>query len=711
MNQSSSPDSTPQQPSPHQNLQQNVENSTVGGGIQDIQGDNSIQLQGFGNQVITVNVCDKLNVSSLFEEATAGFQLTQQEYRNRKVLLNKVKKFWVEDVLDKSLHIKALLELGLEKHLDAVDSPFTGVQEIHQESRQILPSCTDAVQVFNQMGEGRTLLILGEAGAGKTITLLRLAQTLIACTERDLRQPIPVVFNLSSWVSKRQTIANWLVQELNSKYQVSKAIGKVWVKDQQLLLLLDGLDEVKTERREACIQALNQFIQTHGQTEIVVCSRIRDYKPLSAHLKLQGAICIQPLTSEQINQYLERAGTQLEAVKTLLQEDTALQELAKTPLTLSIITIAYQNILIDDLPKTSSVEEYSQHLFNTYIERMFMRRSANQKYSKAQAIHWLTWLARRMVQESQTIFLIEWMQPSLLSTNFQKKIYAIVSMLSIGFVFGIMSVPITNVISNIIVIELIIRLVLGIILSLLLGLVLVMGYFLLYFEELKIEEKIILPITKVDFSWLRARLITKNFIITFTRLIILWFANTLKFYLAFGFALCIGAGLQGKLIFLIQNLDVNAILLFLFNTLVSIILAGFCLVTIIGSLKSEKKVLASPNQGIKNSAKIAIFSTLFTAICLWLLRLGKCDLLVFMGIGLGVFMMTMYGGYACVKHFALRLVLYCSKYIPWNYTDFLDYATERIFLQKVGGGYMFIHRMLLEHFAQLELEQAKGSVK
>jgi hypothetical protein len=44
--------------------------------------------------------------------------------------------------------------------------------------------------------------------------------------------------------------------------------------------------------------------------------------------------------------------------------------------------------------------------------------------------------------------------------------------------------------------------------------------------------------------------------------------------------------------------------------------------------------------------------------------------------------------------------LWWYGYIPWNYARFLDYATERIFLQKVGG-YIFIHRLLLEHFAQM----------
>lgn len=42
--------------------------------------------------------------------------------------------------------------------------------------------------------------------------------------------------------------------------------------------------------------------------------------------------------------------------------------------------------------------------------------------------------------------------------------------------------------------------------------------------------------------------------------------------------------------------------------------------------------------------------------------------------------------------------------IPWNYVGFLYHAAARIFLRKVGGGYIFIHRMLLEYFAALETE-------
>ena len=41
--------------------------------------------------------------------------------------------------------------------------------------------------------------------------------------------------------------------------------------------------------------------------------------------------------------------------------------------------------------------------------------------------------------------------------------------------------------------------------------------------------------------------------------------------------------------------------------------------------------------------------------------------------------------------------------LPWRLIPFLDYAAERIFLRKVGGGYVFVHRMLMDYFASLEI--------
>ncbi|MEK0178439.1 hypothetical protein [Microcoleus anatoxicus] len=57
-------------------------------------------------------------------------------------------------------------------------------------------------------------------------------------------------------------------------------------------------------------------------------------------------------------------------------------------------------------------------------------------------------------------------------------------------------------------------------------------------------------------------------------------------------------------------------------------------------------------------------------------------------------------GMAGIQHFTLRLILWCNGYIPWNYARFLDYATERKFLQRVGGRYQFIHKLLQVRLAE-----------
>jgi eukaryotic-like serine/threonine-protein kinase len=52
-----------------------------------------------------------------------------------------------------------------------------------------------------------------------------------------------------------------------------------------------------------------------------------------------------------------------------------------------------------------------------------------------------------------------------------------------------------------------------------------------------------------------------------------------------------------------------------------------------------------------------------------------------------------------IKHYALRLILWLNGHTPFNFIKFLDHFAKLIFLKKVGGGYIFIHRMLLDYFA------------
>ena len=71
------------------------------------------------------------------------------------------------------------------------------------------------------------------------------------------------------------------------------------------------------------------------------------------------------------------------------------------------------------------------------------------------------------------------------------------------------------------------------------------------------------------------------------------------------------------------------------------------------------------------------------------------------GLGCGLFIGR---GNSIILHFTLRAVLARTNRLPWRLVPFLDYCVERIFLRRVGGGYIFVHRLLQEHFASLTLE-------
>ncbi|MTJ48556.1 DUF3365 domain-containing protein [Dolichospermum sp. UHCC 0259] len=635
-------------------------------------------------------------VSESFSRQTSGTQqpLTQVEYGQRKVLLSKVKEYWIEGVLEKSLHTQAMIELGLEKRSDAVERPFSSFEELPEESRQILPPGTDATEVFNHIGEGRTLLILGEPGAGKTITLLKLAQNLIARAEADLSRLIPVVFNLSSWGSKHQTIAEWLLQELWSKYQVPKEVAKDWVKNQKLLLLLDGLDEVKADLREACVEAINQFMQDYGQTEIVVCSRIADYEALSNRLQLRGAICIRALTPEQVNQYLDTAGEQLQAVKFLLNEDTGLQELAKSPLTLSIMTLAYQGKNVAELPQTGSVEERREHLFNAYIERMFKRRGVNQQYPKDRVIHWLTWLAQGMSQTSQSNFLIEKIQPNWLQSPLEKRLYRIGTIL-IGIIVIVLIWHLSNILDsnndkinrpNVVMID-----------AAMWGLILWWN-FGRGKAEIETFESLTWPWKKTGKELLDGLIYGLRWSLILSPIGVVWCGLTWKEPKWPG-------GYEKIIVF-------GLILGLIFALLIGLIR---------GLRGAEIETKTVPNQGIWISAYNAGIITLvswlilFPIIYKWFPQgVQSRTSIISWGLILGL---LFGGGIPCIQHLNLRLILWINGFIPSNLARFLDYASERIFLQKVGGGYIFIHRMLLEHFAtrihspQSEIRNTNKTIK
>lgn len=250
----------------------------------------------------------------------------QRELRNRQIMLQRVYDFWVKGVLENSLHNEVLIELGMEEKREEVEYPWEMVLQRPDRPNRTLPPGTKIIDVFDE--SGGSLLILGEPGSGKTTMLLELARQTIARAQIGATQPMPVVFNLSSWAEKRLLWREWLVEELNTKYSISTKLAQQWLDNDDLLLLLDGLDEVDQSHRVGCVKTINAF-QKDGLITLVVCSRVDDYEVLSAKLHVQNAVLLQPLTAAQVDRYLQKIKSVPNDLQIALQRDSELQDFAQ----------------------------------------------------------------------------------------------------------------------------------------------------------------------------------------------------------------------------------------------------------------------------------------------------------------------------------------------------------------------------------------------
>lgn len=537
------------------------------------------------------------------------------------------------------------------------------------------------------------------------------------------------------------------------------------------------MDEVELNNRASCVKAINSFIDTFGLPGLVVCSRLEEYIDIPVRLKLNAAICIQSLTHEQVYDYLSDAGSKLESLLNTLKSDESLLTLAQSPLMLNVMSLAYQDVEVSDDLIQNDIEIRKKNIFNAYIDKMLIRKGqSNKAYTPEKTIIWLSWLAQRMNENNQTIFLIENMQPNWLQNRLWKQLYMIGSRMFLGFIGG--------VVYEIAIISLIIRLsrggivwsdklfyvvIFGLIFGLFCGLMygLILGHIDFYRLELKNKtekqkesinrsSKTKILITTAIFSIMGGigigyigKIIGASkiglifgLLFSITFFVIVYGLNTWSFFqlgskrnniandiqtietLKWSWRKGIKGGLWGGCFGLLIAFGYGFLFWYFMSLSSTRFVIGFgygFLMFLIGFLfggldTAIVEAKSVPNQGVLLSLKNAILIGLTLGLSVGIIfsfNIGLGIGILF-GLKLGIIVgavsciitMLWCGGFDIVKHYFLRLILYLKGNIAFNYSHFLDESVKNILLQKVGGGYIFIHRLLLEHFAD---QNIKGS--
>lgn len=628
-----------------------------------------------------------------------GSPLDQAFADSRKHILDHVQEYWIAEVLDKGLYKLGPIQPTLVEVPNKLPQPVDMTFERYNRPPQALPPDIRMVQVFNT--SGGQLLILGEPGVGKTTHMLELARDLITYARQEALAPIPIVLPLNSWAREQLPFAEWLIASLRKVYKVSPEQATEWVSHDRLVLLLDALDDVPAHARDACVVALNAFLAEHGSVRIVLCCQTEAYERLLTRPNLRnGSILIKPLSPTQVDAYLSRE--QLRAVREAVEHSGELRALAQLPLMLNIMCIAYASQDHVPTPADDTPEEWSRQLFNAYKRQRIGQIRGPQPYTPDQIDKWLAWLAHCLESGQQVDFYVDRLeqlqvaaddaaqqrarafdattiQQDWLPTQSLRRIYRGLA----GFVFGcILSSVLCLVWSN--------RL------GWIGGGLVTLGV-AVFFGVLAA----VLPQSSVAVSQIRIVSSDEVFGPAIHRGA--WVGLVLIIVL-FG----IVGGLNG---WLFPSLGLGC--------LMAAIAGGFYGMSVILAKQISQRwvsqsmhaiwrmlinVLSVLTGGIISGV---IFGLLGGLLLGWLFGVPQMGALygplvgMVAGVVLGLMQGLDGGGQSLVNHYLLRWLLYRNGSAPWDLPGFLHYAAGLTLLYRVGDGYMFIHRRMLEHFARL----------
>ncbi|MDQ7905096.1 hypothetical protein RB614_11245 [Phytohabitans sp. ZYX-F-186] len=278
----------------------------------------------------------------------------------------------------------------------------------------------DLHRVYGGVASGRVVL-LGDAGAGKTSAALLLVQRALA--HRDTlpdadrtSTPVPVMLTLHGWNPGDQDALSWAASGLLRDYpflrstEFGPAVVHELLATGRVALVLDSLDVLPQRLRPAALRKLNSLTAQR----IIVLSRrdeMRDVVTNQGLLFAAATLELKSPTAAQAADYLEscHAGPAPPAWQRLLRRlrggsrDGLTRTLTTTPLMLSLVRDLYgRGDLLGDLLGSGrrtrkAVEEY---LLDAILPNAYSPDPATDgpppRYTVDQARHWLGRLARRM---------------------------------------------------------------------------------------------------------------------------------------------------------------------------------------------------------------------------------------------------------------------------------------------------------------------------
>ncbi|SDD38543.1 NACHT domain-containing protein [Actinokineospora iranica] len=284
------------------------------------------------------------------------------------------------------------------------------------------------VSCYRRVPSGR-LVVLGQAGAGKSMLAVRLVLDLL--DPSTAAGAVPVVIGISSWHPAKTSFHEWLATQLIRHYpglakpsRSGSTLAARLIESGRILPVLDGFDEIADGLHQPALAALNQIT-----LPLVLTSRPDEYRDaVDATRVLRGAAAIElaDLTVADLADYLPRTArkaasdvvTKWDPVLRGLadQPDSPLAAALTTPLMVGLARVIYSDTADRDpaellaTERFPTVESISDHLLTSFVHTAYRRQpldrtvGLDERWSVEQATRWLRFLATHLTRRRTTDF-------------------------------------------------------------------------------------------------------------------------------------------------------------------------------------------------------------------------------------------------------------------------------------------------------------------
>jgi len=178
-------------------------------------------------------------------------------------------------------------------------------------------------------------VLIGDPGSGKTTALRRIcydiAKKILDSNDSTIKTPVFI----ESKYYERST--NNFIKIISSKLNTSISNTNSSLKNGELQILIDGINEIDSIDYEAAIKEINLMLEDYYDCSFVISSRKTGYNNIYQIPEFE----LQELNEIQVKSYLNNYSTNGKAIWQFINEDSSLKKLAFNPMILYMITYKY----------------------------------------------------------------------------------------------------------------------------------------------------------------------------------------------------------------------------------------------------------------------------------------------------------------------------------------------------------------------------------